>query len=1375
MRKDWVGEKVDISQINRGKEYTIDDNLEITSINSIVKNSIYASEIAEEVLDKIENFNPELASKYVTQEEFKTTKNDLLARTQTNTNSIVNLNESVASNTESINDLQQQIEDLDFSPEEINQIKTDIDTIKNETLVDIVAQLEVNNQEVIETQQQVAQLDTKVNTFDNRITDNYNSIESQKETINGLSQNVQTNANAIVSLRNDLNSLEISPEEIESLRTEVTQATQKVNEIDSKVDGFDSRITTNTNAISENTSTINLNTQNITDNKTSIEKNTSNIQTNKENIEKLQKDITDLNISPDDVVSLKQGLQDISSMKEDIEENKTSISNNSTNINTNASAIESLSQTVNTFDSRIENNTANIDTHSTQIANINTKLENLSIKPEDIAQLQQSVDNLSAEIPQIKNNIETNSDNIATNKSNIDSHTETLNAHTSLISSNTSAINDNTTKIDENTQEIQNVNTRIDNLDLSPEQVADLKQSVEQFSVDINNLQESVTKNTANIAENTENISDNATKIETNRLNIESNSQKIATNSTNIAQNTSDISKKQDTLVDGLNIKTINGESILGEGNLIVELDNTTFDNFLSLESENAVQNKIVTQHFNNKVDLYKDNFVDGIKTFSNRPMVGKKIILPEGYKQLTYVGGYFDQGFGRYPYFKTNMQLLSDYDTFSFHIKFKRHNSHLGGYVIKQTGFGIYIVQGQNQVGFDVNGVSKTYSMSVEIGVEITVDLTYKNNKLYAKVSNGEITVVEEYDTTTKTVNTNTAYLLHDGGSGYSSYDYLELRQFKNDILVYDLVPSLRVSDNFAGFYDTVNKVFTINGRGNMTNIRTGSELPNNEEVALKSEIPQIEINNAQETTDTAYTISLNGKNYALPSGGSGEGGGSSVEINSTDTPVGVANFIKVNGLNYEIGGNGGSSGDNLELLWENPNPTVPFQAQNINLSSSDYDYLEVYYYEVFDVLYINYTKVPKGYDFTLNQLYCINGAGFYSTRVIKYIDDTTLQVNVAYDNFYRANANNCVPYKIYGVKSASSSSSIGEVSGSSLPIGSIFASALPQTDAGVHLLDGSTIALDGIYADFVDLFKTLVNAGYNLTCTQEEYDAYVSATGSCGKFVLDEANNTLKLPKITTFIQGLTDLTNIGNSVEAGLPNITGSFKPVDSIYFMSAGTTSSGAFQDNVVSGKAIGSDSWSGTRGNGFTFDASLSSEVYGKSDTVQPPSVTYPYYIVLATTTKTDVEVNINNVVSELNNKQEKLIAGYGITINENNVISSNVGLQNIYSTEETVIGTWIDGKNIYRKIYILQSSDTFTDSTLSNIVDYVINLRMMVCSSIDYNSWRPVPWTYTMALDQWGGGISFSPTEGRYQIQLGSSLKQINKGFIIIEYTKTTD
>ena len=79
-------------------------------------------------------------------------------------------------------------------------------------------------------------------------------------------------------------------------------------------------------------------------------------------------------------------------------------------------------------------------------------------------------------------------------------------------------------------------------------------------------------------------------------------------------------------------------------------------------------------------------------------------------------------------------------------------------------------------------------------------------------------------------------------------------------------------------------------------------------------------------------------------------------------------------------------------------------------------------------------------------------------------------------------------------------------------------------------------------------------------------------------------------------------------GSIISAGLPNITGSFLSVDKNYYMAAGTEASGAFTDADV-GKAsyIGTSSWTGQRGNGFTLDASRSSSIYGKSSTVQPPA------------------------------------------------------------------------------------------------------------------------------------------------------------------------
>ena len=61
---------------------------------------------------------------------------------------------------------------------------------------------------------------------------------------------------------------------------------------------------------------------------------------------------------------------------------------------------------------------------------------------------------------------------------------------------------------------------------------------------------------------------------------------------------------KQATLVSGTNIKTINGNSILGEGNITIESGSQiTVDSELSTSSENPVQNKVITGALNNKAN----------------------------------------------------------------------------------------------------------------------------------------------------------------------------------------------------------------------------------------------------------------------------------------------------------------------------------------------------------------------------------------------------------------------------------------------------------------------------------------------------------------------------------------------------------------------------------------------------------------------------------------------------------------------------------------------------------------------------------------------------------------------------------------------------
>lgn len=210
------------------------------------------------------------------------------------------------------------------------------------------------------------------------------------------------------------------------------------------------------------------------------------------------------------------------------------------------------------------------------------------------------------------------------------------------------------------------------------------------------------------------------------------------------------------------------------------------------------------------------------------------------------------------------------------------------------------------------------------------------------------------------------------------------------------------------------------------------------------------------------------------------------------------------------------------------------------------------------------------------------------------------------------------------------------------SLPIGSIITSAIPLIDATVHLLDGSVISQNGIYSDFVKLLKDLITQGYSLTSTQEEFDADLLSTGNCGKFVIDDEAGTIRLPKITQFIQGLTSLTDIGTSLAAGLPNIKGRIDSGWGAYGFDAFGYATGAFYKVGTYGWRVSATSTSTDqeRFGNAEFNADLGATKQGiyRDDvtTVQPAATQYPYYIVLANTYQPDIVVDINNYAAELN-------------------------------------------------------------------------------------------------------------------------------------------
>ena len=131
---------------------------------------------------------------------------------------------------------------------------------------------------------------------------------------------------------------------------------------------------------------------------------------------------------------------------------------------------------------------------------------------------------------------------------------------------------------------------------------------------------------------------------------------------------------------------------------------------------------------------------------------------------------------------------------------------------------------------------------------------------------------------------------------------------------------------------------------------------------------------------------------------------------------------------------------------------------------------------------------------------------------------------------------------------------------------VGEVITSTLPLTDAGLHLLDGSLLQY-GIYKEFIDYIADLYaeNPSANYFTTEALWQQSVTTYGSCGKFVYDSTNNTVRLPKVS----------DIGN------------------------------------------------------------------GSNTKIQQQAIKVLYYIVIANSTKTDVQVDIDKVATDLNGKADR--------------------------------------------------------------------------------------------------------------------------------------
>lgn len=104
-----------------------------------------------------------------------------------------------------------------------------------------------------------------------------------------------------------------------------------------------------------------------------------------------------------------------------------------------------------------------------------------------------------------------------------------------------------------------------------------------------------------------------------------------------------------------------------------------------------------------------------------------------------------------------------------------------------------------------------------------------------------------------------------------------------------------------------------------------------------------------------------------------------------------------------------------------------------------------------------------------------------------------------------------------------------------------------------------------------------------------------------------------------------------------------------------------------------------------------------------------------------------------------------------------------------YSTEEQVVGTWIDGKPLYQKTIITNSPST--SATIFLTMDSNVDIQLIECKLNENESYRfNVPFYVT---SQTFASIYIMD---RYKLEWVSSEQYYNKECIVtVRYTKTTD
>lgn len=119
--------------------------------------------------------------------------------------------------------------------------------------------------------------------------------------------------------------------------------------------------------------------------------------------------------------------------------------------------------------------------------------------------------------------------------------------------------------------------------------------------------------------------------------------------------------------------------------------------------------------------------------------------------------------------------------------------------------------------------------------------------------------------------------------------------------------------------------------------------------------------------------------------------------------------------------------------------------------------------------------------------------------------------------------------------------------------------------------------------------------------------------------------------------------------------------------------------------------------------------------------------------------------------------------------------------QEIYSTKETRIGTWIDGKPLYRKVFSGNIPSNIDNTTVvyAPFIDSTVEAKRIyggIYSNQSHTSVMSIPCNYYSDTLNWSISLIYTPNIGiRINIITQNITLSGNPAWVVLEYTKTTD